>query len=206
MTPTIVTCTIGNPGVELLVQSARLYAPDAPLIVYSLTPSTFGQAYNEALAEAFETNDEVILANDDVVLTPTTMRLLMEDVRALQREVPRLGLVACMTDEGRHLQNIRYHHDQERVRHVGEVSPIFAWMSKAAFEEVQFPPLNWYSDDVLCWDLYTLGYSHFVSRAYVHHAGSQSVGTDYNKLYEASREWVCANRPEYAKVWYPPAN
>ena len=64
------------------------------------------------------------------------------------------------------------------------------------------PPTNWFSDDVMCRDLDKFGYQHFISRSYVHHAGSQSIGRDSQKLMDAPREWIKENRPEYYKEWY----
>ena len=75
-------------------------------------------------------------------------------------------------------------------------------ISKEAFKEAQFPPINWYSDDVICKDLNALGYRHFISRAYVHHAGSQSIGKDVMKQLEEAKPWIQENRPEYFKEWY----
>jgi hypothetical protein len=41
-----------------------------------------------------------------------------------------------------------------------------------------------------------LGFRHFVSRAYVHHAGSQTIGRDFKALEAESMEWVKKNRPD----------
>lgn len=200
--PPIVVCTVGNPGISLLEASARLYAPDCDIFVDYNEPSTFGQAYNNAMQKAFKLHDEIIIANDDVVLTPTTVPVLMEDVRALQRDHgDKVGFVATLSDNVRKQQNIRLVKEgvvrQERV-----IAPLFAWVSKMAFHAAQFPPLNWYSDDVICEDLNELGFKHFVSRAYIHHAGSQTVGTDYVKLNAAAMPWLTANRPQYIEKWF----
>ncbi len=51
-------------------------------------------------------------------------------------------------------------------------------------------------------DLQEAGFRHFVSRAYVHHAGSQTVGMDYQKCHEEPREWIKAHRPDMYEAIY----
>lgn len=182
--------------------SINTYNPDCPIFVYRPEPSTFGECYNGALADAFKTHDAVIVANDDIVVTPTSINALMEDVDALKiRHGNKLGLVAALSDDARNSQNIRFEAGKE-WKERSAVSPIFAWMSKAAFDAVQFPPINWYSDDVLCEDLNRLGFVHYISRAYVHHVGSQTVGRDYAKLNAEALPWLRANRPDYVRQWW----
>jgi hypothetical protein len=164
---------------------------------------------------AFKQHDEIIISNDDVVLTPNTMNILLEDVeKAKNIYGDMVGFVATMTDNCRQTQSIRfpqYQGDRQIfgkwesegfMREMRVISPIFAWISKKAFEAAKFPPLNWYSDDVMCEDLNRLGFHHFVSRAYVHHVGSQTVGTDYNRLNDEAMPWLRANRPEYVQQWF----
>lgn len=197
----IVACTIGSPSLAVFEVSVGTYAKQHLLVVHRNTPSTFGQAYNAAMQEAFRTFDEIIISNDDIVLAPDTMSLLLEDVANLKAtRGDRLGFVATLSDNARDSQNIRFH--QPAVRMAERVSPYFAWVSKAAFSAAKFPPLNWYSDDVMCEDLNALGFKHFISRAYVHHAGSQTVGVDYRKLNDEALPWLRANRPQYVKKWF----
>jgi hypothetical protein len=181
-------------------QSAKVYAPDNPVFVFHNKPSTFGEAYNAAMQAAFVTYSEIIIANDDVVLTPDTMPVLMEDVENLKQSHARLGFVATYSDNARQSQDIRY--TKPFLKQVDRLSPYFAWVSKQAFETAQFPPINWYSDDVMCEDLNAEGFIHFVSRAYIHHAGSQTVGVDYNKLNKEALPWICENRPKYVTKWF----
>lgn len=172
----------------------------------------FGDAYNAAIADAFAQNpdaDGLVIANDDCVMTPSSARLLEEDVALLKSRGVKLGLVAARADWIRPQQNIRLpqRHDDEFVNcrwksedHVLEcpiVAPVFAWISRAAFEAVKFPPLNQGSDDVMSLDLGKLGFRNFISRAYVHHVGAVHTGHDYAALNEASKPWVRANRPDY---------
>jgi len=67
----------------------------------------FGEAYNAAMVAAFEEFDEVVIANDDVVLTPYTWPTLAKEVLQLKRQIKDLGYVACRSDYARGYQNIR---------------------------------------------------------------------------------------------------
>ena len=202
MSPPIVVCTIGSPSISVLEASVQAYVKEGWLHVFEGEESTFGEAYNFALETVFRDCDELILCNDDVVLTPDSHQLLLEDVAALKdRHGARLGLVAAMADNARDIQNVRRTSVVD-CREAERVSPIFAWMPKAAFETARFPPLNWYSDDVLCEDLREHGFHHYISRSYVHHAGSQTVGTDYAKLNAEAMPWLREHRPLYLTRWF----
>jgi len=39
----------------------------------------FGDAYNRIMDDAFQYHDAVIIANDDICLTPDSYRLILED-------------------------------------------------------------------------------------------------------------------------------
>jgi len=154
--------------------------------------TNFGTAYNKLLTHVFATypDEGVIIANDDVVLTPDTMRLMREDVAELRtsaaQEGYRLGLVGARSDFVLPAQNIRIYDSafddypvlhwlrwpsELRTKPASVIAPIFAYISREAFTAAQFPPINWYSDNVICEDLSRKGFAHYVSRAYVHHAG-----------------------------------
>jgi hypothetical protein len=185
--------------------SHAAYAPEYPLILAPASGATFGESFNPALNRAFETNDEVVISNDDVVLHPNTMPDLMRDVDMLKSFYgDKLGIVATYSDNIRDIQNIRNVPAGlvPECKQVERLSPVFAWISKKAFMDAQFPPLNWYADDVICEDLNALGYKHFVSRAYLHHIGSQTIGTDTAALNAASMPWLQANRPQYVQKWF----
>ena len=197
----IVVCTLGSPSLAVLKTSKEIYAPDHDLIVWEGSEGNFGDDYNFAMQQAFHSHDEIIIANDDVVLNKDTMRLLLEDVSELKKTVKKLGLVTVTSDNVRPFQRLSYR-DQYNLRSyfkVATLSPIFTWISKKAFEQVQFAPINWYGDDVMCLDLINLGYEHYVSRAYIHHAGSMTIGNDTKKLTNESKTWIIANRPQYIK-------
>ena len=224
----IVIATVKGHGLAVLLESIKQYAPECPVYlrgpesvlenfeadhkIYG-QPRNFGDDYNEVIEAALKDWSSCIVANDDIVLTPTSVKVLMEDVEIVKAmDGVRVGWVASRTDAARPCQNVRITEKPENlnfyrfpseahIKMVGEVSPIFAYISKEAFGE-GFPPLNWYSDDVHCTDLVQLGYSHFVSASYVHHIGSNTVGFDAQKLHDQSLPWLQKNRAEYAKAWF----
>ena len=213
----IVVCTIGSKCLNVLKTSIETYAADHPLIIRQYENSNFGDSYNRALLEIFEKYDEVIISNDDVVLHPTTMNILLSDVEKLKAaNIEKIGFVATMADNVRASQNVRckfFPNDEivygkwiseNSIKEVPVIAPIFAWYSKKAFEEVQFPPINWYSDDVICYDLINRGYKNFVSTAYVHHVGSSTIGTEYEKLRLEALPWIEQKRPEFLRETYLP--
>jgi GT2 family glycosyltransferase len=177
-------------------------------------PRNFGDDYNEVIEAALKDWSSCLVANDDIVLTPTSVKTLIEDVAIIKtmRSV-KAGWVASRTDAAPADQNVRITEKPEKlnfykfpseahIKMVGVISPIFAWISSDAFEEAKFPPLNWYSDDVHCRDLIEKGYSHFVSASYVHHIGSNTIGFNAQKLHEDALPWLMENRPKYAKAWF----
>jgi hypothetical protein len=232
----IVICTIGNPGVTILLESIKVYAPQLPIylcsndlrlwgdirsrmsglnVIFRPNPATnFGDAYNAGIDYAFsQGHDSLIVSNDDVVITPSTIDLLAEDTRILESNAVNLGILGARSDYVLPDQNIRFpvHDDRQeglrwaseaKIKETGVIAPIFATISKKAWDVAKFPSTNWYSDNIICHDLQEAGYRHFVSRAYVHHAGSQTVGTDFKKCHEEPREWIKANRPDMYKVFY----
>jgi len=213
----------------VMLASCREYAPQAKVYlrtpidaphhdVYKQmrgAPRSFGEDYNEVIDAAFaDGHDFVLAANDDVVLTPTSVSDLLEDVATLGDEFGDLiGWVCSRCDAARPMQNIRsnpFSQDLNFFRFPWEdcilpmqvISPIFGYISRDAWEVMKFPPLNWYSDDVHCRDLGAAGFTHFLSRSYVHHVGSQTTGMDAQKLTLASVPWIRANRPAYAAEWF----
>jgi hypothetical protein len=191
----IVVCTIGSPSLAVFEASVKTYVPDAELFISRDRGSNFGEAYNIAVNEAFEKYDEIIVANDDIVLTPTSYTKLLEDVEHLKR-FNQLGWVVARSDEVRPLQQGK----SDQTFEVPVVSPLFGYVSKKAW--VDFPPINWYSDDVQSLDMSAKGYRHFVSRSYVHHVGSQTIGQDNTKNHFAAEPWLMENRPELHAIWF----
>jgi hypothetical protein len=157
--------------------------------------SNFGEAYNIAVNEAFERYDEIIVANDDIVLTPTSYSRLMEDVEHL-KQFNTLGWVVARSDEVRPMQMGK----TNQIYETPVVSPLFGYVSKEAW--VDFPPINWYSDDIQSIDMSAKGYRHFISRSYIHHVGSQTIGQDNTKNHSAAEPWIKANRPDLHAIWF----
>ena len=225
----IVIATVRGHGLAVLLESIKQYAPECPVYlrgpesvlenfqadhkIYG-QPRNFGDDYNEVIEAALKDWSSCIVANDDIVLTPTSVKVLMEDVAIIKTmHSVKAGWVASRTDAARSGQNVRIGQPGERlsffkfpseahIKMVGEISPIFAWISSDAFEEAKFPPLNWYSDDVHCRDLIEKGYSHFVSASYVHHIGSNTIGMNGKQLHQDAMPWLLQNRPKYAKAWF----
>ena len=198
----IVVCTVGSRSLGVLQTSIKIYNPDVNLMIFEGFMGNFGDDYNAVMELAFRDYEEIIIANDDIVLNPDSYNLLIEDVEFLKNRYPRnLGFVAARSDYVRPHQSI-VHQKEQNIIQCAIISPLFAYISKEAFFKAKFPPTNWFSDDVMCKDLGKMGYQHFVSRSYVHHAGSQTIGRDFQKLMDAPKEWIKENRPEYYKEWY----
>lgn len=202
MNPPIVVCTVGSRSLPVMQASVRTYNPDVNLMIFEGFMGNFGDDYNAAMEVAFRDYDEIIIANDDIVLKPDSYELLLADVKKLKGLVgDKLGFVAAKSDDVRGCQHIRMT-EPGKVYASEAVSPLFAWISKKAFQEAQFPPTNWFSDDVICHDLNNLGYKHYVSASYIHHVGSTSIGHDIMQLVLDAEPWIKANRPEYHKAWF----
>jgi len=178
------------------------------------TATNFGDAYNEIVGYAFKAGnyDSLIIANDDVVLVPDTITKMQEDWDMVTKEFAT-GFLGARSDYVLPDQNIRVPVDEDtivglrwnsenHIKMVDVIAPIFAAVSRKAWDIAQFPSTNWYSDNIICHDLGKAGYFHFVSRGYVHHAGSQTVGNDFAKCHEEPREWIKTNRPDMYEAFY----
>ena len=228
MNPPIVISTVHGRGLPVLLESIKQYAPDVQVYLkgpervisgYGCTlvfgeATNFGDDYNTVISRALsDGHGAVVIANDDIVLTPSSYRMLLDDVEICKELNQNPGLVASRSDAVRPLQNIRFNGSNEVlndmqfshesfIRPISVVSPIFAWMSAEAFEDCQFPPINYFSDDVICADFEKKGYKHFLSASYVHHIGSSTIGRDAHQLTLAAKPWIEQNRPSYAKEWF----
>jgi hypothetical protein len=224
----IAVASVTGRCLPVMLASCREYAPKVP--VYLRTPidkprqdvyvqlrgaaRSFGEDYNEVIDAAFADGCEaVVVANDDVVLTPTSLELLLEDYQLLREYEGDIGWVCSRCDAARPMQNIRSNPLNQQMKYfrypselhilqMDVISPIFGVISREAWSKAKFPPLNWYSDDVHCNDLSKAGFKHFLSRSYVHHVGSDTTGMDGKALTLASVPWIRANRPEYANSWF----
>jgi hypothetical protein len=198
--PAIVICTVNSACLEVMLASIKAYVPaGVEKHVHFNVGATFGEAYNFAMRDAFKRHTELIICNDDIVFTPTTWARLLADVALLKEAVADLGYVAARSDYARGAQNIRcgtgrldfLRFESERsIVETPVIAPICAWIRRDAW--VDFPPINWFSDDVQCADMKR---RHFVSRAYVHHVGSQTCGNDAARCMADAKSWLKANRP-----------
>ena len=211
----IVTCTVDGKCLSVLQASVKAYAPDVPHLIFSPKLETSAKSYDFALQIAFQTYDEVIVCADDLVLTPYSYQALIDDINALkEKHGDKLGIVAAHTDFTRYTQNIRYQQAptdkleygkwswEHECRPVKRLSPIFHYLSKKMYADTVLPPIEWYSDDVMCEDLNALGYHHYISRCYVHHAGSQTLGQNTQKLHDDAMPWLIKNRPQYLDLFF----
>lgn len=206
-TPAIIVCTVNAACLDVMTASLNAYVPrDVERYVHHKVGTNFGDAYNFAARDAFKRHDEILICNDDIVFTPTTWAVLLADVAHLRKLVPNLGYVATRSDYARGEQNVRSGRGRidflryESERHIVEtpvIAPICAWIHRDAW--VDFPPINWFSDDVQCADMKR---RHFISRAYVHHVGSQTCGNDAQQCYQDAEPWLLANRPELHARFY----
>ena len=226
---------MSNPGITILLESIKVYAPTIPVYIYSVdvargerfkrilpnvivrpnTGRNFGDSYNEAISDVYGriAVDSLIVANDDVVINPETIKLLAEDCKVIRDHAQKMGFLGARSDYVLPDQNIRFpvHDDKQQglywasegqIKETAVIAPIFATITREAWKVAKFPSTNWYSDNIICHDLQEAGYRHFVSRAYVHHAGSQTVGMDYKKCHEEPREWIKAHRPDMYEAIY----
>ena len=206
-TPAIIVCTVNGACLDVMTASLNAYVPrDVERYVHHKVGANFGDAYNFAAREAFKRHDEILVCNDDIVFTPTTWAVLLADVTHLRKVVPNLGYVATRSDYARGEQNVRSGRGKidflryQSERHIVEtpvIAPICAWIHRDSW--VDFPPINWFSDDVQCADMKR---RHFISRAYVHHVGSQTCGQDAQRCYGDAEPWLLANRPELHARFY----
>ncbi len=212
--------TLYAPSCELVVAWKGPCPPEGllrnPRLVIVRQPEaarSYGEAYQFAVEQA--SGDELILLNDDAVLLPDTVPTLLEDVSLLRRHRPPVkpGFVACRSNVAPGPQNIRSSNGgtlhgglmrwstEQTILAADRVSPIAAWIERRALEEIGgFPPINWFSDDLMCFDLARRGYTHFVSRAYVHHVGMRATtedGTTPQQLLEEGLAWVRRHRPDF---------
>jgi hypothetical protein len=113
MTPICVRTNIK--GLELFFKSMELYLPEGVLIYLAspskpyLTPSpykwipntygSFGEAYNACMREAFlDGHQEVIIANDDIVLDPDSYTKLLTDRELLKAKGIKVGFLGARTN------------------------------------------------------------------------------------------------------------
>jgi len=194
------------PEVTVIVSGSDLECSKHNTINLPNNGTNFGDSYNNAVRYAFDMFPEIIVANDDIVLTPSSFNLLIEDKVLLLNH--RLGWLCSRSDYVRGLQNIRNGELRNGVKFVEEdqiiqsdiLSPLFGIISREAW--IDYKPINWYSDDIQCLEICAAGYNNFVSRSYVHHVGSQTIGMDHQKNDDEARAWIRNSMPDLYKLWF----
>lgn len=196
-----------SPREMVLRESLVQYSSLRQSIIQTTHP--FGKVYSDmhecGVALGFE---YVIHCNDDVVLRPDTIEKLFHDAAYLNDAGIKWGWLAARTDWVRHsAQNIRFPYDNKSLDAIGypeeslivevsSVSPIFAITKAADF--LPYAPINWFSDDEQCYRMTQAGYRHFVSRAYVHHVGSQTMTPEtWATEQSASIEFLREYNPQF---------
>ena len=169
--------------------------------------TNYGDSYNDVVRYAYEMFPEIIVANDDIVLTPSSFDLLIEDKVLLKNH--NVGWLCSRADYVRGLQNIRDAGQRRNgIKFVEEnqviqediLSPLFGIISREAW--IDYKPINWYSDDIQCLEISAAGYRNYISRSYVHHIGSQTIGMDHNKNDLEARLWIKNSMPEFYEAWF----
>lgn len=195
--------------VTVFISGSHIILPRHRTINLDNVQTNFGDAYNAVVNRAFEEFDELLVCNDDIVFTPYTYKTLYDDISVICRQVDKLGWVACRSDYARGYQNIRLgdgpmnffkYETEDKIIETDVIAPICGYVRKDAW--VDFPPINWYSDDIQCLDMQAKGMRHFISRAYVHHVGSVTCGKNATDCVNDARPWIEENRPELAKTWF----
>jgi hypothetical protein len=192
--------------------------PSVSPLPYKWIPNhyqSFGEAYNAIMKEAFlDSHQTVIIANDDIVLDPDSYTKLCQDRAMLKEKGIKVGFLGARTNMSSLHMNVRnrLNDDQwngmkwlseEALVQVPWIAPIFASVGIDGWPG--FPPVNWYSDNVACHDMSQDGFVHFLSRSYVHHACSQTIGRGGEadrKNHLDAEPWLKNNRPELHKLYF----
>lgn len=191
--------------VTVFVSGSDLRLPRHRTINMLNEGNNFGDSYNKIVHATYSMFDDVIVANDDIVLTPSSYELLLADVELLPEDT---AWVSAKSDYVRGYQNIREFKQREGIRYVEErkiipteiISPLFGYIHKDKW--VDYKPINWFSDDIQCLEIRANGYKNYVSRSYVHHVGSQTIGMDHGKNHREAEQWIKENMPELHQQWF----
>jgi hypothetical protein len=160
--------------------------------------------------------EELLILGDDCVLLPDSLDLLFDDIATIERSQTagqKLGIVGTRSNFVSGAQNIReanggqrqgIRFDSEaRIFAIEMVVPVAAWVRHDVFDSVGgLPNTNWFGDDLFSWDLANAGYTHYLSRAYVHHVGERATGESRSQqdLYDEGIAWLEEHRPDFLKA------
>jgi len=206
-------CSKGwQPHQDVFKQSLNSYLKKDIKFYAQQSLGNFGVSYNAVVKEMIaEGHTTFAIANDDIVLRPDTWQTLQQDWNLLKAsEYPErkaVGVLACRHDYVRMgQQNVRFKYgrsyidtiqypEELQITPAKSVAPILAVYDVNTW--VDFPEINWYSDDIQCHDIRAKGNTVWVSRAYCHHIGSMTMGQDYSDEETKAVEWLKINRPDF---------
>ena len=187
--------------VYLFQKKSRMFNSEKGRLIlhYGNHGGTFGESYNTAVDTTFSDGyDSVVIANDDVVLTPTTWKLMMEDVKDLKNN--KIGWLGIRSDFARKQQNYAIM-QSDKYAPTDIISPYLGWISREAWEYGRFPPINYWSDDISSIQLAEAGYQNYVSSGYAHHVGAQTCKENAEKHIQESISWIKQNRHDLYNLW-----
>lgn len=183
---------------------------------YEYKATNYGDAYNYVVKRAFEKHDNIIVCNDDIVFCPDTFDKLQEDYNIAIKEngIENVGWIGCLTNYAIGYQNIRRNmmleenQEPETLNHIQNkreycivevnfIAPICAAINKMSW--IDYLPINYFSDNLQCFEMSAQGKKHFISTSYVHHAGSQSIGSGKDE-YEKAMNILMADYPQYYQM------
>lgn len=204
--PIIVTCSkFGKLCLKVMATSVSIYAPDLEFeVLYNEGSKNFGVAFNDAvdyIKRRYPHYERIIIANDDVVLRPDTIKLICEDADSLDAQGITWGHIAARFDRGAQtLQNLTRNPFEAQPMILEErwIAPVFSMVHRDRC--IDFPPINWGSDVIQCHDMRAAGMKIFVSRAYVHHVGGITCGEHALADRELSKEWLLQYRPDLVNL------
>jgi hypothetical protein len=187
--------------VEVIVSGSDLRLPRHKTTNLPNYGHSFGESYNYVVNYAFTKHDHVIVANDDIVVNPNSYTRLVDDyIKLMDADI---AWMTARSDYAKGVQNIRVGSQRNGIRFVEENQiqeidvcvPLFALISKMRW--IDYPPINWYSDDIQSLKMRYEGFRNFVSTSYVHHVGSSTIGMDHKKNHDEAMEWMKDNEPEF---------
>lgn len=187
--------------VEVIVSGSDLRLPRHKTTNLPNYGKNFGESYNYVVNYAFTKHDHVIVANDDIVVNPNSYTRLVDDyIKLMDADI---AWMTARSDYAKGVQNIRAGSQRIGIRFVEENQiqeidvcvPLFALISKMRW--IDYPPINWYSDDIQSLKMRYEGFRNFASTSYVHHVGSSTIGMDHKKNHDEAMEWMKDNEPEF---------
>lgn len=155
----------------------------------------------------------LVLMNDDAVFHPDTVKRLIEDWQTLKSKSTPIGFLGTRSNFVAGAANVRHanggvlgglaYSSEDQILAVDTVFPVCAMIDRDVYLDAGGfqPEINWYADNLLCFDLKKKGYQHFVSRAYVHHVGMRGTFAEAGRSMAEENArglaWLAKNRPDY---------